>query len=116
MKECWFGVGSLKFKNFRELYENIKGRTTGFSKDCVAIYDEKPICTFGLTYEKQLNVHRFILEADKHTMLLLKANKEASEQLKSQLPKFKKIGSLAPGGDNQQKFYGYINIKDITDD
>jgi hypothetical protein len=104
-------VGSFKFTKFSELYENIKGRTNGFNKVCCVMYDGEAIGSIGLTYEKTASKERFVLELNNSEFIALKAKKTALADLKSILPKFKRVGSTAPGDmGTGQKLIGYIDI------
>lgn len=114
MAEYSFAVGSLKFKDFGDLYKNIEGRTTGFSKKCHILNGEDTVVSFDLAYEKTPNHHRFVFVWEPQMFMVFGNNAELTAQLKKNLPKFKRIGSLAAGGAGPQKFYGYLNIADLV--
>lgn len=109
MSNYYFAVGSLKFKTFKELYENIKGRTSGFKKNCHILNGETTIFSFPLQYEGG-SKNRFVLTWTEQHLMGFKSIAALCPELKEQLPGFKRIGSTAPGAANSQQLYGYIDI------
>lgn len=110
MTDYSFAVGSFKFKDFKDLYENIKGRTTGFSKTCNVMSEEKTVASFVINYEKTQTKHQFSFVLEPIALMAFQNNKEMANQLRTYLPKFSKVGSLAPGGAGAQKYYGYLDV------
>lgn len=113
MSEYNFAVGSLKFRDFRDLYSNIKERATEFSKKCHILNGDATVISFDLRYEKTATKNRFIFIWEPQVLMIFQNNAEMSEQLRSYLPKFQKVGSLAAGGSGPQKFYGYLDVSKL---
>lgn len=109
MSDYFFAVGSLKFKSFKELYDNIKGRTNGFKKNCHILNGDNTVMSFPLKYEGG-SKNKFILTWTEQHLMLFKSIAPLAPDLKEQLPGFKRIGSTAPGAANGQQLYGYIDI------
>lgn len=103
-----FAMGSLKFKNFKELYQNINGRSNGFEKECFVMSDGKAVIQFLVKYEKGRN-HRFVLELLENDIFILR-NSGVIRSISNSLPSFYKVG----GGSNGSKYYGYMKIKDLV--
>ncbi len=112
--ETVMAVGSLKFKEFGELYNNIKGRTDGFSSSCSILHDGKVISSFPIKYEKNNGRERFVLELNQQEMSsLLVMPKEAVSNLKGVLPGFQRVGCSAEGYISGQKYFGYIRVDNL---
>lgn len=111
MSDYYFAVGSLKFKTFKELYDNIKGRTNGFKKNCHVINgtNDNTVMSFPLAYEGG-SKNRFVLTWTEAHLMGFKSIAALAPDLKEQLPGFKRVGSTAPGAANGQQLYGYIDI------
>ena len=106
--EYWFAVGSFRFRDFKDLYDNVKGRTSGFSKKCAVVKGSEGLFSFPLKYDALKQT--FILEWEHQTLSAFKQNPELTKALKSYLPGFKRVGCTAGSGVMRDKFYGHISM------
>ena len=108
MNEAYFVVGSLKFTQFKELWENIKGRSQGFSRGCDVVVDSKSVLSLKLTYQMRPK-HQFILEWDPKNAGTLNGI-PGTEDVRRELPRF-----IRTSGTNAKpsSCYGYIPIRSL---
>ena len=110
----YFYVGTFKFRDFKELYGNIKGRTTGFQKDCFVVKDGQAKLGFTLRYEHGVagfgGNERFVIELEHQALSRLNSSPDIVSDLKAYLPKLKRVGCTAVGQMARDKFYGYIKL------
>ena len=109
-----FAVGSLKFKSFKTLYDDVKDRSDGFHNTCYILKNGVGITSFPIHYEKTLGkgIHRFVLELMPMQMSRFK-DPELIKQIGKSMPKFHLVGSVAKTeglSNSGQTYYGYINI------
>lgn len=107
----WFALGSLKFRNFKDLHANIRGRTGNFKKPCSIIKNGQGLFNFPLKYEKTLGSEQFVLEWEPQLMTAFKADRELAEDLSEYLPRFQRVGCTAQGNLAKARYYGVLNIK-----
>lgn len=110
--ETRLAVGSLVFDKFEELYQNIKGRTSGFSSMCTVLHGGKAVVSFPIKFEKNgMGKERFVLELNSMEMNAVKSlPQEIKTALKKVLPGFQKVGCSAEGFMDGQKYFGYVPV------
>lgn len=119
-EEYYFAVGSFKFKSFKELYDNIKGRTGDFRKDCNIVKGDKGVMSFPIRYENNPSTgkHRFVFELETEQLAWFNMDPDMSAQLGKYLPKLQVVGSVAKTAADvagpAQKVYGFLNIAEIA--
>jgi hypothetical protein len=107
----WFGLGSFKFRNFKDLHKNIRGRTGSFNRPCSIIKDGKGIFTFPLKYERKIGGReKFVLEWEPVVMESFRADSILNSDLGPYLPKFQRIGCTATGSMTKAKWYGVLKL------
>lgn len=118
--EYGFAAGSLKFKKFRELYENIAGRATNGQKiPCSLLKDEKAVMTFPIVYEIDplQGRNRFRLEWEPMQLNQFNSLVGLPDEIKKEFPKFQLVGSVAKFASDAsgpgQKYYGYLNASEL---
>jgi hypothetical protein len=110
----WLAVGSFRFRNFKDLYDNIKGRTGSFNRPCSIVKDGKGLFQFPLKYEVKLgSPGKFVLEWEPQLMMAFQADKELAGDLAKHLPKFQRVGSTTKGAMGEARWYGKIDIRKL---